>query len=252
MSSAAGSLVVFACVFGGALLGLFLRTVLPEQHLNADSKSTVNLGMGLIGTMAALVLGLVVSAAASSYFSERDELTQVSSRLILLDRILAHYGPEANEVRKELRGNVAATLDRVWPEERSHDSHVAAPTNFGAESLYEQIQQLSAQNDIQRSLKNAALGIALEIGKTRWLMFEQQTSPIPAAFMAIVVLWLTIVFTSFGLFAPRNGTVIVTLFLGALSVAGAMLLIAELYTPFEGLIRLSSAPVRNALELMGK
>jgi hypothetical protein len=251
MSSAAGSLVVFSCVFGGALLGLFLRTVLPEHHLNADSKSTITVGMGLIGTMAALVLGLVVSSAASSYFAERDELTQVSSRLILMDRILAHYGPEANEVRQQLRQNVETVLDQVWPEERSQSSHSTA-RNMRGEAMYDEIQQLSPQNDSQRSLKNAALGIALEVGKTRWLMFEQQRAPIPAGFMAVVVLWLTIVFTSFGLFAPRNGTVIVTLFLGALSVAGAMLLIAELYTPFQGMIRLSSAPVRSALELMGK
>lgn len=251
MSSAASSLIVFACVFGGALLGLFLRTVLPEHHLSSESKSTVNLGMGLIGTMAALVLGLVVSSAASSYFSERDELTQVSARLILLDRILAHYGPDAGKVREELRENVATILDQVWPEEGSHGSRLAG-NNLGAEVMFDEIEQLSPQNDMQRSLKSGAQGIALEIGKTRWLMFEQQSSPVPRAFMAIVVLWLTIVFTSFGLFAPRNATVIVTLFLGALSVAGAMLLIAELYTPFEGLIRLSSAPLRSALALMGR
>jgi hypothetical protein len=251
MSSAASSLIVFACVFGGALLGLFLRTILPEHHLSADSKSTVTMGMGLIGTMAALVLGLVVSAAASSYFAERDELTQVSARLILLDRMLAHFGPEAGKIREELRGNVASTLDRVWQEERSRSSH-SAPRNFGAEIMYEEIQQLSPQNDSQRALKNDSLAIALEIAKTRWLMFEQQSSPVPTGFMAVVVLWLTIVFTSFGLFAPRNATVMVTLFLGALSVAGAMLLIAELYTPFEGLIRLSSAPLRSALAQMGQ
>jgi hypothetical protein len=251
MSSAASSLIVFTCVFGGALLGLFLRTVLPPNHLNDDSKSTVTLGMGLIGTMAALVLGLVVSSAATSYFSQRDELTQVAARLVLLDRILAHYGTDAGRVRGTLRGNVAAMLHQLWPEERSRGPELA-PQAWKAEAMYDEILQLAPQNDTQRALKNDALGIALEVGKTRWLMFEQQSSPVPKSLLAVVVLWLAIVFTSFGLFAPRNGTVIVTLFLGALSVAGAMLLIAELYTPFTGLIRLASDPLRNALAQMGQ
>lgn len=250
MSSLTVSAIVFACVFGGALAGILLRAVLPEHHLSADSKGSVTLGMGLIGTMGALVLGLVVSSAASSYFSQRDEVTQISAKLVLLDRILAHYGPEAKGTRDEMRREVAGMLDEMWPQERSQSSHLKP--EGGAEALYDAIQQLSPQNEAQRSLKGSALNVAIDIGKTRWLMYEQESSPIPKTFLAIVVVWLTIVFTSFGLFAPRNATVIVTLFLGALSVAGAILLIQELYTPFEGLIRISSAPLRIALAQLGR
>lgn len=251
MSPLAISLIVFACIFGGAVVGIWLRSVLPEHHLSADSRTTVNLGIGLVATMAALVLGLVVSSAASSYFAQRDELNQLCARLVLLDRILAHYGPAAEESRHTLREVVAGLLDRIWPQERAHGS--PPPPELGdADVLYEGIEQLSPQDDAQRSLKNNALNVAMDIGKTRWLMYARQSSPIPASFLVIVAVWLSIVFASFGLYAPRNATVIVALFLGALSVGGAILLIMELYTPFEGWIRISSAPLRSALEQLGK
>jgi hypothetical protein len=251
MNSLEISLIVFACVFGGALIGIFLRTILPEHHLSADSKATVNLGMGLVGTMAALVLGLVVSSAAGSYFAQRNVLTEMSAKAVLLDRILALYGPEAKDLRDDLRNEITGILDEMWPEERSRASQLT-PNSAHAEMLYGEIQQLSPQNDSQRFLKNSALSIAMEIGKARWLMFEQEYSSVPPTFLAVVAVWLAVVFASFGLYAPRNATVIVALFLGALSVAGATLLIQELYTPFQGVIRISSTPLRSAVQQMGK
>ena len=249
MNPLAISLLVFACVFGGAVLGILLRPVLPEDHLNADSRNTVNRGIGLVGTMAALVLGLVVSSAASSYFAQRDELNQISAKFVFLDRILAQYGPAAEQARHALRELVAGVLDRFWPEE-----HTGGPSSEagGADAMYDEIQRLSPQDDEHRVLKSDALGVARDIGKSRWLMFAQQSSQIPTAFLAVVAVWLSIVFASFGLYAPRNATVIVALFLGALSVGGAILLIMELYAPFAGWIRIPSAPLRAALVQLGK
>jgi hypothetical protein len=110
-------LIVLACVFGGALFGMFLRGVLPEQHLSADSKDTVRLGTGLIGTMTALLLGLLVASAKSFYDTQSSELTEMSAKIVLLDRVLAHYGPETKEVRDLLHGAVARTLDGLWPKD---------------------------------------------------------------------------------------------------------------------------------------
>lgn len=251
MSPLAISLLVFVCVFGGAVIGMLLRSVLPEHHLSSESRNSVNLGIGLVATMAALVLGLVVSSAAGSYFAQRDELNQMSARLVLLDRILAHYGPEADSTRGTLRAVVADLLDRMWPEEHKRGTPLAPQVKNG-DALYDGIQQLSPHSDAQRSLKGDAQSVAMDIGKTRWLMFAQQSSPVPTSFVVIVAVWLSIVFASFGLYAPRNATVVIALFLGALSVGGAILLIMELYTPFEGWIRISSAPLRSALELLGK
>ncbi|HKF20458.1 MAG TPA: hypothetical protein VKE93_02750 [Candidatus Angelobacter sp.] len=250
MSSIVLSLGVFVCVFGGVLLGMFLRTALPEHHVSADSKGAVNLGIGMIGTMAALVLGLLVAAAWTFYSSQKDELTLVSAKFVMLDRLLAHYGPEAKDSRTMLRGDVNALLERMWPGERSSPARGVPRT--GAEGLYDGIQELSPQNDTQRSIKAAALGAAMEIGNTRWLMYEQESFPVPKKLLIVVVFWFTVVFASFGLHAPRNTTVMVTLFLCALSVTGAIFLILELYDPFGGLMHISSAPLRSALAQLGR
>jgi hypothetical protein len=175
----------------------------------------------------------------------------MSAKIVVLDRILAYYGPEARAARDALRSEVAALLDQMWPQERSRGSQLS-PVVGRSERLYDEIQQLSPQNDSQRFLKNNALSVAMEIGKTRWLMYEQQSYSVPAGLLVVVVVWLTVVFWSFGLYAPRNATVMVTFFMGALSVAGAILLIIELYTPFGGLVGISSAPLRNALAQLGK
>ena len=117
MSGLATAWIVFACVCCGALLGMLLRRVLPEDHLNNNSKDVVKLGMGLVATMAALVLGLLVAAAKDQYEAQRDGLDQISAKLILVDAGLAQYGPETAGARELLRRTVAAALDRIWPQE---------------------------------------------------------------------------------------------------------------------------------------
>jgi hypothetical protein len=244
-------LIVFACVFGAALLGTFLRAVLPEQHLSADSKDTVRLGMGMIGTMAALVLGLLVASAKNFYDEQSSELTQMSANIVLLDRVLAHYGPETKEARDLLRGAVARTLDLIWRQDHQQHSEMA-PTAAGGEVLYDKIQALSPKDDAQHALQAQASSMAIDLGKLRWLMFEQGSASVSLPLLGMLVFWLALVFISFGLFAPTNATVIATLFLCALSVSGAIFLILEMYTPFEGLMQISSAPLRNALAHLGQ
>jgi hypothetical protein len=254
MSFMAISWIVFACVFGGALLGTFLRAVLPEHHLSADSKDIVRLAIGLIGTMAALVLGLLIATAQSTFREQRSDIMQLSAHIIVLDRLLAQYGPETKEARDLLRSAVVHTLNQMWPENGSQPVQLD-PTASKAEVLYDQIQALSPQNDTQRSLQAQALSLAFNLLQTRWLMFVQQVRAIPLPFLivlGVLVFWLTTIFFSFGLFAPPNATVIAALFVCALSVAGAIFLIVELNRPFEGLLRIPSDPLRTALEHLGQ
>jgi hypothetical protein len=251
MSALAIAVIVFACVFGGALLGMLLRAALPEHHLSTDSKDVVKLGMGLIATMAALVLGLLIASAKGSYDKQRSELTQMSTNIILLDRVLAHYGPETKEARNLLRHSVVRVLDQMWPEDSSQPAQLD-PTAAGAEPVYDKIQALAPQNEAQRSLQTRALSTAIEIAQTRWLMFEQQGSSIPMPFLVVLVFWLTIIFLSFGLLAPPNATVIATLLVCAVSVSGAIFLILQLDRPFEGLIQIPSTPLQTALAHLGR
>jgi len=247
MSATTISLIVFACVFGGALIGILLHAVLPQQHLSNESKDIVKLGMGLVGTMAALVLGLLVASAKGSYDAQSAELTQMSANIALLDRALALYGPETKEARNLLRGAVARVLDQMWS-----SASLSVPTAAGGEILYEKIQGLSPKNDTQRSLQGQALSMAVDLGKTRWLMYEQATTSVSMPLVIVLVCWLTAIFISFGLFAPFNATVVASLFVSALSVSGAIFLILEMYTPYAGLVKISDAPLRAALAHLGQ
>jgi hypothetical protein len=250
MNSVAVSLIVFVCLFGGALLGISLRTILPADQLNDESKRTMNMGLGLIGTMSALVMGLLVAAAADAYSTQKKQLTQISGKFVLLDRLLARYGPETSGSRRVMRGQVKGMLDRLWSGESSKPS--LRPSAIGTEDVYEDIQQLSPQDEAQRSIKAQALGVALDIANTRWLMFTQGSFQIQKTLLVVVTFWFGVVFTGFGLQGPRNFTVVVVLFFCALSVAGAILLIQDLYNPFGGLIQIPSDPLRSAVEQLGK
>lgn len=249
MNPIATSALVFAFVFGGALLGMWLRTRLPEHHLSNESKDVVKLGVGLIGTMAALVLGLLVASAKSSYDERRGELTRMAANAILLDRVLAHYGPEAGQIRTMLKAAVARMLDETWSKNGRGDDSKASP--FKGEPLFDGIQELTPRTDAQRALQTQAESMVISLGQTRWLLFEQSGSSISTPFLVVVIFWLAILFVSFGMFAPPNGTVIIAMVVSAMSVAGAMFLVLELDHPFSGLIQISSAPLERALAVLG-
>jgi hypothetical protein len=246
------SWVVFACVFGGAMLGMFLRGVLPEHHLDQDSKDVVKLGMALVATMSALLLSLLIASTKGSYDAQSREVTQMSAGIIQLDRILALYGPESKDARGALRLTVLS-VDHNWSGNKTRIEKLdSAQTRASGTGFYQQIQQLTPRNEFQRSLQAQAVQIALELARTRSLLLEQSGSSIPVPFLVVLVFWLAVIFASFGLFAPRNATVIATLLLCALSVSGAIFLILELDTPFAGMLQISDLPIRNALTLLGQ
>jgi hypothetical protein len=248
------ALIVFACVFGGALLGMFLRLLTPEHHLSQGSQDVIKLGMGLIATMAALVLGLVIATAKSSYDTQDAAVKHSAAKVLLLDRVLANYGPETKETRDLLRRTVASRLAAIWPEDRARPARSEGP-EAGFEpprGIEAGILQLVPQNDAQRWLRSHALQIGSDLMETRWLMLGGLSRSVPLPFLVVVVFWLTIIFGSFGLLAPRNGTVVAVLFLCALSVAGSIFLILEMDQPFTGLMKISSAPVRYTLSQLGQ
>lgn len=254
MSSLAISGIVLACVFGGTLLGMVLRAVLPDQHLSPESKDVVKLGMGLIGTMTALVLGLMIASAKSSFDTQRIGLAQVAANFILLDRVLAHYGAETKDARDMLKASVTDMYRRTWPAENPEAGRKEAPsrTEGRYEGLYEQIQDLAPKNDSQRTLQAQALKTVIDLAQTRWSLFAQKGSSIPIPFLVVMVSWLALLFASFSLFAPPNATVVATLLVCALAVSSAIFLILELDRPFAGIIQISSEPVRDALAQLGR
>jgi hypothetical protein len=243
--------LVFALVFGSALLAMSVNSVLPEGHLSSESKDVVKLGIALIATMSALVLSLLIASAKSAYDTRSNQLLQVSADIILLDRVLARYGPETKDARSVLQRSVAAAVERFWPADGKRPGALE-PGMSPVEALYDKIEALSPQSEAQRALRSQASTLAVDVGRTRLLLFESLGTSIPIAFLAVLVFWLCIIFASFGLFAPRNMTVLAVLGVCALSVAGAVFLIIELDRSFEGLLQVSGTPLRAALAQLGR
>jgi hypothetical protein len=253
MSPLAIALVTFVCVFGGALLGMLLCRVLPEQHLSNDTKDLIKLVTGLIATLAALVLGLLIASAKNSFDLANDGLRTSAARIVLLDRTLAQYGPETKPLRDALRASMAARIGDLFPKDPSQRAALGAIQGTQAlEALQRELRALVPQNDAQRSLQARALALGDEVSQARWLAVEREGSSIPAPFLVVLLFWLTVMFASFGLFAPRNAVVYTVLLLGALSLATAVFLIEELNNPLAGFISISSEPLYTALGYLGK
>ena len=251
MNSTITGALVFACLFGAGLLGVRVRAALPEDHLSSETKDAVKVGMGLVATMAALVLGLLVASTKSSYDAQKSEVTQMAAKTVFLDRVLANYGSESAESRDLLRRSVGSAISHMWPDKKSSQAAQLDPSASSGEAFFNSIQKLSPQNDVQRSLKSQAAQIAADLGQMRWLLFEQTETSISVAMLIVLISWLAIIFVSAGLFAPPNATVIIALMLAALSVAGAIFLILELDMPFDGVIQISQKPMYNALIHLG-
>jgi Protein of unknown function (DUF4239) len=246
MSALTVSGIVFVLTLGGIFIGTLLRRTLPEHHLSDDTKDVVRLGVGLTATMAALVLGLLIAAAKTSFDTQTSQVRQITANLILLDNILAQYGPEARPVREQIRSTVGPFADRLWHEKEAGVS-VPFETDGAPERVYLDIQKLSPHDDLQSSLKSRAVQISNDLAQVRFLLFVESENLIPTPFLGVLAFWLMIIFASFSLFSPLNVTVVTCLLLFALSAACAIFLILELSRPFTGLLSISSAPLRHAL-----
>jgi hypothetical protein len=250
MSAAVLSCLIFALTLGGIVLGALLRTTLPQHHLSKESQDVVRLGVGLIATIAALVLGLLIAAAKGSFDTQSGQVKQITADMILLDLLLEKYGPEALPIRIEMRSVIGPLADRLW-HEKVADAAGPIAKDTKAEGVYVAIQALSPKNDLQRSLQSRAAQISTDLAQIRLLLFAESDSAIPAPFIAILAFWLIIIFASFSLFAALNVTVFSFLALFALSASCAIFLILELSQPFTGLLMIPSAPLRNVLAPLG-
>jgi hypothetical protein len=254
VSSLVIGLISAACIFGGALLGMWLHKVLPERHLDAASKDTVKLGAGLLATLAALVLGLLVSSAKASFDAMNSGIAQAGAKVLLVDHMLADYGPETKDVRGQLRRIVESSIERIWPEEKGRTGGLRAMESLDdAGKLFkDKLRELTPTNDFQKSRLAQAVQLSDDVLQTRLLVMEGEQTNLPATFIVVLIFWLTGLFISFGLFAPSNGVVMTVLLICALSVSSAIFLILEMNRPLDGFIKASNAPLRKAVELIGK
>ncbi len=245
--------IALAIVFGGALVGLHLQARLPDHHLSGDSRDIVKLSAGVIATLAALVLGLLVSSAKGTLDSMDREVMQTAVKAMVLDRLLADYGPQTKAARQQLHEALRYAIDLI----DNADSAVAVARNstglpHGIDRVQASLRGLVPQNDDQRWLQAQALTVSSDMADDGWLIIEESESSLPLPFIVALVLWLAAIFASFGLFAPRNATVMTVMFVCSLSVAASIFLIIEMDRPVGGLIRVSTKPLVDALARVGQ
>jgi membrane-bound ClpP family serine protease len=201
--------------------------------------------------MSALVLGLLVSSAKSSYDAERNEVIQMAAKVEFLDRFLSTYGPEAADARDRFHESTKEAIERMWPEETGLPAQLAPNAQTG-NAMYAAIENLSPRDETQRKLKDQATSLATDLGQLRSLLHAQSVPSISNPMLIILVSWLVIIFLGFSVLAPPNATTILALTVSAIAVSGAIFLILELDQPFGGFLRISSEPMVHALSQIEK
>jgi hypothetical protein len=242
-------LAVWAVVFASAMIGSLIRRKLPESHLCDETQSVVRLSMGVVGTLTALVLGLLVATASTTFNTRNQEITTLAAKVIQLDRLLRRYGPDADEEREMLRNYMTMKLEDLFPQGRAKPVLENPKTIVLFEDLEDRLSAMEGHSPHQQWLLSHALALTTEIAEVRWLLIEQDVIGIPVPVLLVVVFWLCLLFMSFGLFSPRNTTVRVALLFCAIAVAGAIQTILDLSRPFEGVLRVSDKPLRHALDV---
>lgn len=249
MHSAVVGLIVFACVFGSAMMGLSLGKVLPDRHLDNEAKDIVKLTTGLIATLSALVLGLLVSSAKGTFDQVNSVLTQNAVKIVVLDRVLAQYGPETSELRAQLKKSYTESTGELTSDDRVQlkkwDSVLGVKR---LESGQFALRALTPKNEAQQELRSRAIQLSDEIASSRWFLIIQREGTISVPLLVIMVFWLCVIFAAWGVFSPRNLVVVVALLAASLSVSGATFLILEMDTPLSGWIRVSTIPIQKAIE----
>jgi len=251
MNSVRISILVFSLVIGGALSGMYVSRSLPTGELKEETKISLRTDVGLLTSMFALLLSLQLSSGKTVFDTQEQDVALLASKAVMLGRVLAHYGPEAQKARESLRDQVIDLLHHVWPEERSKGSTWAPKDRSGVE-VYDRIEELSPKDEGQLSERAVALRMAIELGEMRWKSASRIRSSTAVPLMMVEIAWATIIFTSFGFLAPRNGMVIVGLAICASAVSGGFFLIVEMNMPFRGVFRASSAPLREALKYLAR
>jgi len=216
--------ILFVLFVGAALLGRRVRRYIPQDHLSADSRDAVKLAMGLVATMTALVLGLLVSSAKEGYDTKRNEVIQMAAKIAFLDRVLTVYGREAARARGELRDAVADAVRRIWPTDQGGRVELA-PNQEAGDAVFVTVEQLSPHDDAQRALKAQVTTLLVDVSQLRLLLVAQSIPSISKPMLIILVSWLVVILFGFSVIAPPNATTTLALVASAFSVACAIFLI---------------------------
>jgi hypothetical protein len=251
MNSITAGLLVSACIFAGGFVGMQMHRIIPRTHLTRDTQDVIRLGVGMLSVLASLVLGLLIATAKTSYDSADLAIRNYAAEMALLNETFRDYGSGASASRDLLRDYTHAFLHEGWP----HDSRRSVigedeKSRLLLEHVREAIRAMKPFDEGQRALQEQAVGINLNLLRQRWVLIEQQGPNVQRVVLVVLVSWITVIFVSFGLNAPRNGTVLVAFLICSLSIGGSIFLILEMDRPLDGIMQISSWPVENVLAHM--
>jgi hypothetical protein len=250
MDSITAGLLVSLCIFAGGVGGLYLHRVVPASHLTRETQEVVRLGIGMISVLSSLVLGLLIATAKGSYDTTDHAVRTYAAELALLNETLRDYGGDAGVPRDLLRQYTERLLRDIWPAQGKAANLSDEKAGKLMEHVREQIRALRPVDDGQRWLRDQALTINVELLRERWLLIGEQGPNVSPVVLAILVSWITVIFMSFGLNAPRNGTIVIAFLLCALTIGGSIFLILEMDRPLGGILQISSQPLREVLGQM--
>jgi hypothetical protein len=245
MNSVAIGVSAFLAIFSGALIGLFGARWLPSTHLSSETRTAVSVSMAVVGTLSALVIGLLISTANTSFMARSSAIGDLAVDVLRLNRSLIRYGPEAEPIRATLKAYADAKVTELatW---RPSDG-LSLETLEVLDTVADQILNLHPADERQQRILAQAIRFVEAISDARWTLVEKDSSAVPGAFLVLLIFWLAILFASFGLFAPANATTLVALLLCSVAISGGVFMILELATPTEGLVQPSLAPLRAAI-----
>jgi len=243
--------IASARVFASALIGLLLHRRLPEPHLTKETQDVVKLGTGMVSVLSSLVLALLIATAKTSHDTTDHRIRSYAADLILLNETLRDYGADAAIPRDLLRRYTKLALESTWPTNNGTLLRVEdQQAGLLLENVREAIRALKPGDAGQQWLLSQALQISSSLLQQRWFLIEQQGATVQPIILVILISWISFIFASFGLHAPRNATVIVTFFICSLAIGGSVFMILEMDSPFTGVLRISRWPMENALAHM--
>ncbi|WP_425066696.1 hypothetical protein [Reyranella sp.] len=240
--------VAFVCIMASAIGGVLLRTRLPEHHVSGDSKDVIKLSIALVATMSALVLALLFASTRTSFERTSALVSRLTADITELDRVLKHYGPEAQPVRNALRAEIQPMIDSIWREQAIARGVKLDEAKSPEEEVLFMLQDLQPNSPRQRALQARALQVSSDLAQTQLALFAQPTDSISNTFLIVLIVWLMFIFGIFSISAPPNPTLFIVIAICILSASAAFYLILELGLPFGGLMQLSEEPLRNALK----
>lgn len=236
-------------ICSGVLVGIWLTPRLPAHHRSGETGAAVSICMAVVGTLAALVLGLMVNSANAAFNARSSAIDALADGVIKLNRLLISYGPETLPARKQLAAYCRAKAAELEHPDRA-GSELGIDTLRQLEAITGEILDLSPATERQQHIHKWAVAIMGELVNARWNLMASNKLVMPLPFLLMLVGWLTLRFASFGLFAPKNATVVAFLFLAAIAISACILLILDLGSPTRGIIRPSVAPFYRAIRAL--